>query len=82
MFTHDFAPLTAQRTEAALPQIASLNPLVSLSALPMGPFATGDQDGMLDFLTKEKVDIVVACDLARGQLVSCPSFPRSHLGRH
>jgi len=36
----------------------------------MGPFATGDQDGMTEFLKKEKVDLIVACDLARGKLVS------------
>jgi ubiquitin-like 1-activating enzyme E1 A len=68
-----------QRTTAAIGQIQSLNPLVSITALPtLSPFIRGPRDGavvhgsseMLDFLKREKVDVVVACDMTRSQLVS------------
>ncbi|CAD6591847.1 MAG: hypothetical protein TREMPRED_000227, partial [Tremellales sp. Tagirdzhanova-0007] len=66
------------RTTAALPQISSLNPLVSLTALPtLTPFvrdprtaaAELDQgEEMVDFLKRERVDVVVACDLERAEM--------------
>ena len=67
-----------QRTSAALPQIASLNPLVSLTAIPtLAPFvrdageanAAGAQEDITEFLRKEKVDVVVACDLTIAEMV-------------
>lgn len=67
-----------QRTTAASPQIASLNPLVSLTALPtLAPFvrdasagATVDtQQEMVDFLRKEHVDVIVACDMTVQEMV-------------
>ncbi|EJT52977.1 SUMO activating enzyme [Trichosporon asahii var. asahii CBS 2479] len=66
--------LTDQRTEAALAQIQSLNPLVSLTAEPtLAPFvgsdgAPGDRAQMAEYLKREGVDVVVACDFARPQL--------------
>lgn len=70
----------SKRTQAASPQIASLNPLVSLTALPtLAPFvlegspsdgkANGDKE-MVEFLKREKVDVLVACDLGIVQNVS------------
>ena len=67
-----------QRTAAALPQIASLNPLVNLTAIPtLAPFIRGDdaaaqvdtQTGIVEFLQREKVDVVVASDMSVSQLV-------------
>lgn len=64
---------------AASPQISSLNPLVSLTALPtLAPFLRdkstdgADVDGteeMVGFLKREKVDVVIACDMDRSALV-------------
>lgn len=66
-----------QRTEAAAAQIESLNPLVTLKAIPtLAPFTqgstaeAGSTTEMAAFLTREKVDVVVACDMTRSQLVS------------
>jgi ubiquitin-like 1-activating enzyme E1 A len=71
-----------QRTSAALPQIASLNPLVSLTAIPtLSPFfrdpdvnsAELDAEAeIVAFLQRERVDVVVACDMTRTELVSSP----------
>jgi len=73
--------LITQRTTAATPQIQSLNPLVSLTALPtLSPFVrdpTNEENGakvdrgreIEEFLKKEKVDVVVGCDLSRGDIV-------------
>lgn len=74
---------SAQRVDAALPQIQSLNPLVevtpiasthpfiltSLSASKMSP-----EDEMEAFLKREKVDLVCVTDASRADLVSllCP----------
>ncbi len=78
-------PTNSQRTAAALPQIASLNPLVSLTALPtLAPFvrdASGgaqvdSKQGMVQFLKREKVDVVVACDLAIDDLVCSRLYHR------
>lgn len=61
---------------AALPQIESLNPLVKVTAIPtLDPFVgsvdrPGDEAAMVDFLQREKVDVVVACDLTHKQMVS------------
>ena len=78
-----------QRTEAALPQIASLNPLVSLTALPTStPFlrnpssstSGADVDSeseVVDFLRREQVDVVVACDMSKSQMVRACCFAYS-----
>jgi len=67
-----------KRTAAAVAQIQSLNPLVSLTALPtLSPFVRSSADGAVvdgtgeieEFLKREGVDVVVGCDLARGDLV-------------
>ena len=59
--------------EAALPQIKSLNPLVTITPLPtLSPFTsspTGDpQETMEDFLKREKVDLVCGTDLDRSTI--------------
>lgn len=51
------------RTDAALEQIQSLNPLVTLSKLGMDSFK-GEEDKIVEILKKEAVDVVVACDLS------------------
>jgi ubiquitin-like 1-activating enzyme E1 A len=78
-----------QRTAAALPQIASLNPLVGLTAIPtLAPFvrdageanAAGAQEDITEFLRKEKVDVVVACDLTIAEMVGdlcCSSMSKT-----
>jgi hypothetical protein len=70
-----------KRTTAATPQIQSLNPLVALTALPtLSPFvrdpnnwengANVDREKEIEeFLKKEGVDVVVGCDLSRGDIV-------------
>jgi hypothetical protein len=70
-----------KRTTAATPQIQSLNPLVSLTALPtLSPFVRDPKNGengakvdqgkeIEEFLKREKVDVVVGCDLARADIV-------------
>jgi ubiquitin-like 1-activating enzyme E1 A len=77
-----------QRTAAALPQIASLNPLVSLTALPtLAPFVRDSSGGamvdskeeVVNFLRRESVDVVVACDMSVSQLVSCSLLLRVQL---
>jgi hypothetical protein len=79
-----------QRTTAATPQIQSLNPLVSITAFPtLSPFirnSQGAENGaqvdqgkeIEEFLKREKVDVVVGCDLSRGDIVRVThlsSFP-------
>ena len=69
-----------QRSLAAAPQIESLNPLVALTALPtLSPFVRYPAPAapvveikteMIEFLRREKVDVVVGCDLKRDQIVS------------
>lgn len=61
----------SQRTSAALPQIASLNSNVQLTAFPtLEPFVSvnSNQANMVEFLQREKVDIIVGCDLTRSQM--------------
>lgn len=69
-----------QRVTAAAPQITSLNPLVSLTVLPtLAPFVRdqsataqlNDQQEMAAFLKREKVDVVIACDMTVQQMVRC-----------
>nr|WRH23631.1 ThiF family [Naematelia aurantialba] len=77
LFREEDGAVGQERTAAAAPQIQSLNPLVSLTALPtLAPFvrdpsssgASVDQEEqMVEFLKREKVDVVVACDMARSQ---------------
>ncbi|WVQ84401.1 hypothetical protein IAT38_006553 [Cryptococcus sp. DSM 104549] len=65
LFREENGAVGKPRTEAALPQIASLNPLVTLDARSIEPFVGGDEVEMAEVLKKEGVDVVVACDLAR-----------------
>jgi len=56
-----------------------LNPLVSLTALPtLAPFvrtrssagaSVDSQQEIVDFLRKEKVDVIVACDMSIQEMV-------------
>lgn len=65
-----------QRVLAALPQIKSLNPLVTVTPLStLSPFvvpASGQQpaETIEEFLKREKVDLVCATDLAKEGMVS------------
>ena len=71
--------LINQRTEAALPQIKSLNPLVELTAFStLSPFhrsPTSDMTpadarvAMTELLKREKVDVIVAVGLPNRDLV-------------
>ena len=59
--------------EAALPQIKSLNPLVTITPLPtLSPFISSStstsQETIEDFLKREKVDLVCGTDLDRSTL--------------
>lgn len=70
-----------QRAEVMKPQIVDLNPRVGVSAFSsLEPFVPGsngapsttngsDTAAMADFLRNERVDVLVACDLARDRLV-------------
>jgi ubiquitin-like 1-activating enzyme E1 A len=78
-----------QRVNAAAPQIASLNPLVSLTVLPtLAPFVRDqsaaaqldDQQEMAAFLQREKVDVVIACDMTVQQMVSYSFSDRLQTG--
>jgi ubiquitin-like 1-activating enzyme E1 A len=68
--------LVVQRVLAALPQIKSLNPLVTVTPLStLSPFvaaASGEQpaETIEEFLKREKVDLVCATDLAKEEMVS------------
>ncbi|TXT15546.1 hypothetical protein VHUM_00049 [Vanrija humicola] len=72
LFQEEAGAVGTERTAAALPQIAALNPLVSLTARPtLAPFVTegeSDEDAIAAFLREEKVDVVVACDLSFTQM--------------
>ncbi|KAL7420465.1 E1 ubiquitin-activating protein aos1 [Cryptotrichosporon argae] len=86
LFREEEGAVGTDRTAAALPQIASLNPLVTLTAFPtFSPFVrrpTTDLVGadaeaaMVEMLRREKVDVVVACDLEPEQLESIDSAAR------
>ncbi|KAJ9097320.1 hypothetical protein QFC20_006233 [Naganishia adeliensis] len=66
--------IRSPRVLAALPQIKSLNPLVTVTPLStLSPFvvpASGEQptETIEEFLKREKVDLVCATDLAKEQL--------------
>ncbi|GFZ50515.1 hypothetical protein JCM24511_08272 [Saitozyma sp. JCM 24511] len=78
LFREEEGAVGQERTAAALPQIASLNPLVSLTAIPtLSPFVRDqainsaeldDEAEMVAFLKRERVDVVVACDMTRKEL--------------
>ncbi|WWC71092.1 uncharacterized protein I206_105045 [Kwoniella pini CBS 10737] len=69
LFREEENAVGQNRTKAALPQISSLNPLVSLTALEtLQPFIDGSESEIVDFLKREKVDVIVACDLPKSQL--------------
>ncbi|WRT68143.1 uncharacterized protein IL334_005118 [Kwoniella shivajii] len=69
LFREEDGAVGQNRTKAALPQISSLNPLVSLTAFEtLQPFVGGSEGEIVDILKKEKVDVIVACDLPRSQL--------------
>ncbi|WWD18792.1 hypothetical protein CI109_103247 [Kwoniella shandongensis] len=68
LFREEEGAVGKLRTDAALPQIASLNPLVSLTKLDtLSPFVGGTEEETVELLKKEKVDVVVALDLSRSQ---------------
>jgi len=62
----------AQRVDAALPQIQSLNPLVKIDPRStLLPFSDEDKGAEIDeFLIKENVDLVCATDLTKDEMVS------------
>lgn len=76
-----------QRTEAALPQIKSLNPLVELTSFStLSPFhrsPTSDMTfadarvAMIELLQREKVDVIVAVGLPNRDMVSESSCYRA-----
>ncbi|WVW85076.1 hypothetical protein I302_107112 [Kwoniella bestiolae CBS 10118] len=69
LFREEEGAVGQNRTKAALPQISSLNPLVSLTAFEtLSPFVGGSEGEIVDLLKTEKVDVVVACDLPKSQL--------------
>ncbi|WWC96437.1 hypothetical protein V866_003305 [Kwoniella sp. B9012] len=69
LFREEEGAVGQNRTKAALPQISSLNPLVSLTTLEsLSPFVGGSESEIVNLLRKEKVDVVVACDLPKTQL--------------
>ncbi|KAK4684087.1 ubiquitin-like 1-activating enzyme E1 A, partial [Tremellales sp. Uapishka_1] len=73
LFREEDGAVGTDRTTAALPQIQSLNPLVQLSSFStLSPFDGGleKEDDMTVFLRREKVDIVIGCDLAQSQFTS------------
>ncbi|WWC88317.1 uncharacterized protein L201_003225 [Kwoniella dendrophila CBS 6074] len=77
LFREEENAVGQNRTKAALPQISSLNPLVSLTALEtLSPFIGGSEGEIVDFLKKEKVDVMVACDLPKSQLEIIDSASR------
>ncbi|ORY31798.1 hypothetical protein BCR39DRAFT_80560 [Naematelia encephala] len=77
LFREEDGAVGKERTAAAAPQIQSLNPLVSLSAIPtLAPFvrdpgssgaAIDEEEQMVEFLKREKVDVVIACDMLTTQ---------------
>ncbi|ODN93482.1 SUMO activating enzyme [Cryptococcus wingfieldii CBS 7118] len=66
LFREEDGALGKSRTEAALPQIASLNPLVTLSEMTLESFQ-GAEDDVAAVLRKEGVNVIVACDLPTTQ---------------
>ncbi|KAK8858899.1 hypothetical protein IAR55_003130 [Kwoniella newhampshirensis] len=77
LFREEEGAVGKSRTEAALPQIASLNPLVSLTKLDtLEPFVGGSEEETVELLKKEKVDVVVACDLTRSLMETIDSAAR------
>ncbi|WWC62948.1 uncharacterized protein I303_105546 [Kwoniella dejecticola CBS 10117] len=69
LFREEENAVGQNRTQAASPQISSLNPLVSLTALEtLHPFIGGSEGEIVDLLKREKVDVIVACDLPKSQL--------------
>ncbi|OCF37345.1 SUMO activating enzyme [Kwoniella heveanensis BCC8398] len=77
LFREEDGAVGQNRTKAALHQISSLNPLVSLTAWEsLAPFVGGSEGEIVDVLKKEKVDVIVACDLPKAQLESIDSAAR------
>ncbi|WVQ96610.1 hypothetical protein IAU59_003715 [Kwoniella sp. CBS 9459] len=77
LFREEEGAVGQNRTKAALPQISSLNPLVSLTAWEsLAPFVGGSEGEIVGLLKKEKVDVIVACDLPRTQLETIDSAAR------
>ncbi|WVR06645.1 hypothetical protein IAU60_003677 [Kwoniella sp. DSM 27419] len=77
LFREEEGAVDKNRTQAALPQIGSLNPLVSLTAWEsMAPFVGGGEAEITELLRREKVDVVVACDLPRSQLETIDAATR------
>lgn len=78
LFREEDGAVGKPRTASALPQIQSLNPLVSLTAIPtLAPFVrdpessgakADDETEMVHFLQRESVDFVVACDMTREEI--------------
>ncbi|GHJ89431.1 hypothetical protein NliqN6_5833 [Naganishia liquefaciens] len=73
LFREEDGDVGKMRVEAALPQIKSLNPLVTITPLPtLSPFISSStstsQETIEDFLKREKVDLVCGTDLDRSTL--------------
>ncbi|ORX37063.1 hypothetical protein BD324DRAFT_624649 [Kockovaella imperatae] len=86
LFREEEGAVGQERVRAAAAQIESLNPLVSLTVRPtLSPFvrdpstassSVDTEREMVDFLRKERVDVVVACDLKRDQLIAIDGAAR------
>ncbi|KAJ9107192.1 hypothetical protein QFC19_002852 [Naganishia cerealis] len=74
LFREEDGDVGKKRVTAALPQIKSLNPLVTVTPLPtLSPFVTSDSaeqssETIEEFLKREKVDLVCATDLSEDQM--------------
>ncbi|WVN90778.1 uncharacterized protein L203_106021 [Cryptococcus depauperatus CBS 7841] len=64
LFREEDGAVGKSRTEAALPQIASLNPLVTLLGIGDDIFRTGKEEEAVNMMKREGVDVVVVCDLS------------------
>ncbi|KAJ9095243.1 hypothetical protein QFC21_005609 [Naganishia friedmannii] len=76
LFREEDGDVGKKRVTAALPQIKSLNPLVTITPLPtLVPFiassdskANGTSETMEEFLKREKVDLVCATDVTEDEM--------------
>nr|ODN89338.1 SUMO activating enzyme [Cryptococcus depauperatus CBS 7855] len=64
LFREEDGAVGKSRTEAALPQIASLNPLVTLLGIEDDIFRTDKEEEAVNMMKREGVDVVVVCDLS------------------
>ncbi|EIW67621.1 hypothetical protein TREMEDRAFT_45154 [Tremella mesenterica DSM 1558] len=87
LFREEDGAVGKLRTEASSPQIASLNPLVALTAVPtLAPFIRNSQtagakvdseEEMVEYLQREKVDVVVCCDMTSEEVLRIDAAARN-----